>query len=188
MSVQHPRLKCNLPPWDLGSAGLRFRRILVCPCGLAACWIYLVAGDHVEPLVLPNRSSSWFLHIQSHWKSARSSVVIVPVLVELRRASGQTGGRERDPLVPGSVAEVISRTERRSRVLEEERKEGASGGRCQHKVKTGKTQGLTELSKMGCPRRPSRRTLAALMSELANCSLLAFLDPEMELRPASLSL
>lgn len=48
--------------------------------------------------------------------------------------------------------------------------------------------GHTELSKVGFPRRPSCSTFAVLISELANCSLLAFLEPEIELCPASLSL
>lgn len=47
---------------------------------------------------------------------------------------------------------------------------------------------LTELSNMAWPRLPSSRTLAVLISELANCSLFAFLEPDTELRPASLSL
>lgn len=47
---------------------------------------------------------------------------------------------------------------------------------------------LTELSKIVCPRRPSCSTLAVLISELAMSSLLAFREPESELRPASLSL
>lgn len=119
--------------------------------------------------------------------SVHSSVETRLAPVEYCTVFGREGGKAKALLVEETVFEGKWRIEKQLLELVEAQKEEESG-QGQYGNKKGKSQLHTELSKMGCPRLPSRSTLAVLISELANCSLLALLDPDTELRPASLSL